>query len=270
MIDGYFNITDIFLQIFQNNLHELWALLNFLFPKMFDSAKDFDVWFDADKCLSGDDKAVKRLHTILGAFMLRRIKSEVEKSLLPKIVLKVYVKMTELQRKTYMDVLLKKVKTVNSLGEASWKTIQMIVMELRKAANHPYLIDNVESGPPYTTDQRLVDSCGKMQVLDQLLAHLKEKNSRVVLFSQFTMMLDILEDHLIWKGYKYLRLTGHTNIKQRADDIDEFNAANSDIFIYMISTRAGSLGIFSGHFKSIYILFESILHQLSRYQFGNS
>lgn len=209
---------------------------------MFDSATDFDKWFDADEFLSGNENGVERLHVILNAFMLRRIKSDVEKSLLPKKELKLYVKMTELQRETYINVLLKKVKTVNSLGEANWKTIQMIAMELRKAANHPYLIDSIEPGPPYTTDEHLVNSCGKLQVLDQLLAMLKAKKSRVVLFSQFKIMLNIIEDYLEWKGHKFLRLDGSSKIEKRAADIDEFNAPNSDVFIYMISTRAGSLG----------------------------
>lgn len=224
-------------------MHELWALLNFLLPDIFNDAKDFDAWFQVDDCLSGNDVIVEQLHTILDTFMLRRIKADVETSLLPKKEFKLYVNMTELQRQTYINVLLKKVTTINALGEVSWKVLQHILMELRKAANHPYLVDNVEPGPPYTTDQHLIDCCGKMQILDQLLEMQKTKGSRVVLFSQFVIMLNIIEDYLWWKGYKYLRLDGRTPVEQRAIDIDSFNAPNSDIFIYIISTRAGSLGM---------------------------
>lgn len=227
---------------FQNNLHELWVLLNYLLPDIFANAKDFDTWFDSDVCLSGNQKVVQRLHGILGTFMLRRIKADVEKSLLPKQESKLYVGMTDLQRKTYIDVLLRKVKTINSLGEVSMKVINMIVMELRKAANHPYLIDEIEP-KPYTTDQHLVDSCGKLKVLDQLLERLKSQGSRVVLFSQFVIVLNIIEDYLVWKGYKFCRLDGSTPLAQRASDVDDFNAPNSDIFIFMISTRAGNLGM---------------------------
>ena len=81
----------------QNNLHELWALLNFLLPDLFDSAEDFDSWFDTDHCL-GDETVVNRLHGILRPFLLRRVKSEVETSLLPKKELKVFVEMTPFQR----------------------------------------------------------------------------------------------------------------------------------------------------------------------------
>ncbi|XP_055320960.1 chromatin-remodeling complex ATPase chain Iswi-like [Sitodiplosis mosellana] len=227
----------------QNNLHELWALLNFLLPEVFASADDFDTWFDADDCLRGNHSIVQRLRTILQPFMLRRIKAEVEKSLLPKIETKLFVRLTPLQHKVYKTVLLKEVKKINAFGEESTKAINMIVQELRKAANHPYLIDNIEPGPPYTTDMHLVTSCGKMLILDKLLAKLKSQGSRVVMFSQFTMLLDILEDYLGWRGYEYRRLDGQTPYEEREESIDQFNAENSDIFVFIISTRAGGLGI---------------------------
>lgn len=128
---------------FQNNLHELWSLLNYLLPNVFASSDDFDTWFDSDNCLRGNDDIVKRLHTILRPFMLRRIKSEVEKSLLPKIELKLFVGLTTIQRETYKKVLMKDVQTISSLGKASQKAINNILMELRKVANHPYLIEGI-------------------------------------------------------------------------------------------------------------------------------
>lgn len=81
-----------------------------------------------------------------------------------------------------------------------------------------------------------------MRVLDQLLTQLKTEGSRVVLFSQFKIMLDIIEDYLEWKGYEFRRLDGNKQMDQRSKDIDDFNAENSNIFIYIISTRAGGLG----------------------------
>lgn len=186
-------------------MHELWSLLNFLLPDVFVSADDFDTWFDSDDCLRGNNDIVQRLRKILQPFMLRRIKAEVEKSLLPKKELKLFVGLTTIQRETYKKVLSKEVMKVNAFGEESAKPLNFIVQELRKAANHPYLIDGTEPGPPYTTDQHLVDSCGKMMVLDKLLAKLKAQGSRVVMFSQFVIMLDILEDYLNWRGYDYRR-----------------------------------------------------------------
>lgn len=211
-------------------------------PDVFASADDFDTWFDSDDCLRGNHDIVQRLRAILKPCMLRRMKAEVEKSLLPKIELKLFIKLTPLQHETYKTVLLKEVKKIDAFGQQSTKAIHMILQELRKAANHPYLIDNIEPGPPYTTDMHLITSCGKMLYLDKLLANLKSKGSRVVLFSQFTMMLDIIEDYLVWRGYEYRRLDGQTPYEQRAESIDQFNAENSNIFVFIISTKAGGLG----------------------------
>lgn len=149
--------------------------------------------------------------------------------------------MTALQHDVYCRVLRKEVVHVNMMGEHSLKTISNIMMELRKAANHPYLIDNVEP-QPFTTDENLMSCCGKMMLLDKLLTKLKGQGSRVLIFSQFVMVLNILDDYLNWRGHKYSRLDGSTTYEQRALDIDAFNAPNSDTFVYLISTKAGGLG----------------------------
>jgi len=75
------------------------------------------------------------------------------------------------------------------------------VMQLRKCCNHPYLFDGAEPGPPYTTDQHIIDNAGKMVVLDKLLKRMKEQGSRVLLFSQMSRVLDILEDYCVFRGY---------------------------------------------------------------------
>lgn len=116
-------------------------------------------------------------------------------------------------------------------------------MQLRKCCNHPYLFDGAEPGPPYTTDQHLVDNCGKMAVLDKLLPKLKEQDSRCLIFSQMTRVLDILEDYCMWRGYQYCRLDGSTAHEEREKSIYEFNKPDSDKFLFMLSTRAGGLGI---------------------------
>lgn len=96
----------------QNNLHELWALLNFLLPDVFNSSEDFDNWFDTNNCL-GDDSLVKRLHAVLKPFLLRRIKSEVEKSLLPKKELKIFLGLSKMQREWYTKILMKELDVIN-------------------------------------------------------------------------------------------------------------------------------------------------------------
>ncbi|XP_072376431.1 chromatin-remodeling complex ATPase chain Iswi [Diabrotica undecimpunctata] len=226
----------------QNNLHELWALLNFLLPDVFNSSDDFDAWFNTSQCL-GDNALVERLHAVLKPFLLRRLKAEVEKRLKPKKELKVYVGLSKMQREWYTKVLMKDIDIVNGAGKVEKMRLQNILMQLRKCTNHPYLFDGAEPGPPYTTDEHLVYNCGKMVLLDKLLPKLKEQDSRVLIFSQMTRMLDILEDYCHWRQYQYCRLDGQTPHEDRQRQINEYNEENSQKFIFMLSTRAGGLGI---------------------------
>ncbi|KAF5891766.1 SWI/SNF-related matrix-associated actin-dependent regulator of chromatin subfamily A member 5-like, partial [Clarias magur] len=226
----------------QNNLHELWSLLNFLLPDVFNSASDFDSWFDTNNCL-GDQKLVERLHAVLRPFLLRRIKQEVEKSLPPKKEVKIYLGLSKMQREWYTRILMKDIDILNSAGKMDKMRLLNILMQLRKCCNHPYLFDGAEPGPPYTTDTHLVTNSGKILALDKLLPKLHEQGSRVLIFSQMTRVLDILEDYCMWRGYVYCRLDGNTPHEDRHQAIEKFNAPNSTKFIFMLSTRAGGLGI---------------------------
>ncbi|XP_053398932.1 SWI/SNF-related matrix-associated actin-dependent regulator of chromatin subfamily A member 5-like isoform X1 [Mercenaria mercenaria] len=224
----------------QNNLHELWALLNFLLPDVFNSADDFDSWFNTSEM---NKELVERLHGVLRPFLLRRLKSEVEKRLLPKKETKVFVGLSKMQREWYTKILMKDIDVVNGAGKSDKMRLLNILMQLRKCANHPYLFDGAEPGPPYTTDKHLVDNCGKMVILDKLLPRLQSEGSRVLIFSQMTRVLDILEDYCFWRNYNYCRLDGQTPHSERQVSIDEYNAPDSKKFIFMLSTRAGGLGI---------------------------
>ncbi|XP_062844516.1 probable global transcription activator SNF2L1 [Trichomycterus rosablanca] len=226
----------------QNNLHELWSLLNFLLPDVFNSASDFDSWFDTNNCL-GDQKLVERLHIVLRPFLLRRIKQDVEKSLPPKKEVKIYLGLSKMQREWYTRILMKDIDILNSAGKMDKMRLLNILMQLRKCCNHPYLFDGAEPGPPYTTDTHLVTNSGKMLLLDKLLPKLHEQDSRVLIFSQMTRVLDILEDYCMWRGFEYCRLDGNTPHEDRQEAIETFNAPNSSKFIFMLSTRAGGLGI---------------------------
>lgn len=167
----------------QNNLHELWALLNFLVPDVFGSDEDFNEIFDQNKCLDQDQDIVKKLHQVLKPFLLRRLKSEVEKRLLPKQETKLYVGLSGMQRQLYTKILMKDIDLLNTTtSKAERVRLLNILMQLRKCCNHPYLFDGVEPGPPYTTDKHLVDNCGKMMLLDKLLSRLKTQGSRVLIF----------------------------------------------------------------------------------------
>ena len=122
----------------QNNLHELWALLNFLLPEVFSHADTFDDFFKSDGSLLEDD-IVKRLHRILRPFLLRRLKIDVEKSLLPKIETILYIGLTEMQRYWYTKILSKDAVSLNSMGGGGKVQLLNTLMQLRKVCNHPYV-----------------------------------------------------------------------------------------------------------------------------------
>uniref|UniRef100_A0A803Q572 Uncharacterized protein n=1 Tax=Cannabis sativa TaxID=3483 RepID=A0A803Q572_CANSA len=224
----------------QNNLHELWSLLNFLLPEIFSSAETFDEWFQ----ISGENdqqEVVQQLHKVLRPFLLRRLKSDVEKGLPPKKETILKVGMSQMQKQYYKALLQKDLEVVNAGGER--KRLLNIAMQLRKCCNHPYLFQGAEPGPPYTTGDHLITNAGKMVLLDKLLPKLKERDSRVLIFSQMTRLLDILEDYLMFRGYLYCRIDGNTGGEDRDASIDAFNKPGSEKFVFLLSTRAGGLGI---------------------------
>ncbi|XWS53661.1 hypothetical protein CRYUN_Cryun10bG0019800 [Craigia yunnanensis] len=224
----------------QNNLHELWSLLNFLLPEIFSSAETFDEWFQ----ISGENdqqEVVQQLHKVLRPFLLRRLKSDVEKGLPPKKETILKVGMSQMQKQYYRALLQKDLEVVNAGGER--KRLLNIAMQLRKCCNHPYLFQGAEPGPPYTTGDHLITNAGKMVLLDKLLPKLKERDSRVLIFSQMTRLLDILEDYLMFRGYLYCRIDGNTGGDDRDASIEAFNKPGSEKFVFLLSTRAGGLGI---------------------------
>jgi SNF2 family DNA or RNA helicase len=114
-----------------------------------------------------------------------------------------------------------------------------VLMQLRKVCNHPYLFDNFE----YPLDDNLIRTSGKFDLIDRMLPKLKAAGHRVLIFSQMTQLLTILEDYMTFRGYKYLRLDGTTKADDRAALLQKFNAPDSEYFVFMLSTRAGGLGL---------------------------
>jgi SWI/SNF-related matrix-associated actin-dependent regulator of chromatin subfamily A member 5 len=226
----------------QNNLHELWALLNFLLPDIFGDAEQFDEWFSLSDD-GGKDNVIKKLHTVLRPFMLRRVKKDVAGMLPPKKETKLYVGLTPMQQEWYKKVLQKQAFELNSLGGPDRVRLLNVLMQLRKVCNHPYLFDGAEPGPPYSDGPHLWENSGKMMLLHKLLPKLKNNGSRVLIFSQMTRVLDILEDYFRFIGHGYCRIDGNTDGEKRDSQMEEFNAEGSDKFAFLLSTRAGGLGI---------------------------
>ena len=232
----------------QNNLHELWSLLNFLLPEIFSSSDDFDEWFNLGQTeveMTETEKekrnqnVIQQLHRILKPFLLRRIKKEVEKSLPPKIEIHVQVGITEQQKKIYRD-LLKKGMIEKGNSVTHYKNI---LIQLRKVCNHPYLFENIEDENSDQIEDHLVKVSGKMIFVDKLLKRTIADGGQTLIFSGFTTMLDILEDYCYMREFDYCRLDGNTCLDERERQIEEFTAPGSPKRIFLISTRAGGLGL---------------------------
>ncbi|KAJ1450783.1 SNF2 family N-terminal domain-containing protein [Pelagophyceae sp. CCMP2097] len=235
----------------QNNLHELWALLNFLLPDVFASSSQFDEWFDLDvEDDSAKKQMIQQLHKLLRPFVLRRLKADVEKSLPPKSETILFTTLTKTQKEVYRGLLKRDIGSLlasnddgGATSSASRGTISNIAMQLRKCCNHPYLFQGVEDRTQPALGEHLVQNCGKFVLLDKLLKRLKERGHRVLVFSQMTALLDVLEDFMNMRGYEYCRIDGGTSYEDRDELIEAYNRPGSSKFVFLLSTRAGGLGI---------------------------
>lgn len=169
----------------------------------------------------------------------------------PAPLLRRYVEITNFQKRCYR-ALLEQNRELLLKGAASCvagPSFNNVSMQLRHCCNHPFLIKGVlqaeglESASDAVWLERLVASSGKLVLLDKLLPHLKAKGSRVLLFSQFKVLLDIIEDYVRLRGFQYERLDGGVTGERRQAAIDRFCAEGSASFIFLLGTRAGGVGI---------------------------
>ncbi|XP_066520471.1 chromodomain-helicase-DNA-binding protein 1-like [Hoplias malabaricus] len=222
----------------QNNLQELYSLLSFIQPSLFPSeATEEFICTYAD--VQTEHSVAEELHEVLQPFLLRRVKSEVAADLPKKTELVVYHGMSALQKKYYKAVLMKDLDAFGS-DQSNKTRLLNILVQLRKCVNHPYLFDGVEP-EPFEMGEHLVEASGKLSLLDTMLAYLLEGGHRVLLFSQMTRMLDILQDYLEYRGYSYERLDGSVRGEERNLAIKNFST--KDVFIFLLSTRAGGVGM---------------------------
>lgn len=192
----------------QNNLHELWALLNFLMPNIFNDSEEFDKVFDLNSASEEhQQRIVKQIHQILRPFVLRRLKSEIEFKLPPKKEIYLYVGLSNLQKSMYKQILTKNIDVVNGVTKDKIQLLN-ILMQLKKVCNHPYLFPKVEKGPPYEEGEHLVYNSMKLKIMDVLLRKLYNEGSKVLIFSQMTTLLNILDDYCRYRGYLYCRIDG--------------------------------------------------------------
>eukprot|EP00658_Telonema_sp_P-2_P033936 TRINITY_DN24817_c0_g1_i1.p1 TRINITY_DN24817_c0_g1~~TRINITY_DN24817_c0_g1_i1.p1 ORF type:complete len:804 (+),score=279.94 TRINITY_DN24817_c0_g1_i1:46-2412(+) len=302
----------------QNNLNELWSLLNFILPTIFESLATFQSWFDFDESNVNDteriiqqeqeSQIVAKLHEILKPFMLRRQKKDVDLEIPRKKEIIVYCPSSETQINMYRNILMyrsinppesddeaeflgrgqrarddvcydeeavterqwcravdneqdieefeqsvvsakhgatkKNMKQTEPLSRTSSKKIKKtslnnMLMQLRKVCNHPYLFEEKDTE---ITDDAIIECSGKMQMLDRLLPRLFAGGHKVLVFSQMTKMLSIIEDYFLHKGMNYCRIDGSTNLEDRQQQMDDFNT-DPNVSCFLLSTRAGGLGI---------------------------
>ncbi|XP_022089651.1 chromodomain-helicase-DNA-binding protein 1-like [Acanthaster planci] len=226
----------------QNNLTELYSLLSFVAPGIFRSSLKEKFLEEYENMT--DDAVKNDLHSILLPFLLRRTKNEVVLDIPKKSEVILYHGLSALQKKLYKAVLTKDYEAFQEQDPASQRPktrLMNVLMQLRKVVDHPYLFDGVEP-EPFQLGEHLVDSSGKLHLLDKLLTFLKQRNHKVLLFSQMTRMLDILQDYLGFRGYSYERLDGSVRSEERFLAIRNFNEQD-ETFAFLLSTKAGGQGL---------------------------
>lgn len=242
----------------QNNLSELWAMLNFVLPNIFKSVKSFDEWFNTPFANTGGQEkidlteeeqilVIRRLHKVLRPFLLRRLKKDVEKELPDKQERVIKCQTSALQRKLYAQL-----QHSNKLmvgdgkgGKTGMRGLSNMLMQLRKLCNHPFVFEEIEQqiNPSKANNDLIWRTAGKFELLDRVLPKFLQTGHRILMFFQMTQIMDIMEDFMRLRGFKYLRLDGGTKSDERADLLKLFNAEGSEYFCFLLSTRAGGLGL---------------------------
>jgi len=248
----------------QNKLPELWSLLNFLLPSIFKACDTFEQWFNAPFAITGEKVElneeetiliIRRLHKVLRPFLLRRLKKDVESQLPDKVEYIIKCEMSGLQRALYTHMQEKGVMLTDAPKKegkgGGAKALMNTIMQLRKLCNHPFMFQHIEESyarhtgmhTDVVTGPDIFRASGKFELLDRIFPKMKRSGHRILLFCQMTQLMTILEDFLSWRGYKYLRLDGTTKSEERGEMLSQFNAKGSEYFIFLLSTRAGGLGL---------------------------
>ncbi|PJF16868.1 DNA excision repair protein [Paramicrosporidium saccamoebae] len=238
----------------QNNLIELWSLMDFVYPGRLGTLNVFKAeialpinaggYLNASSLLVQTSyKCACILKDLIAPYLLRRVKADVAQSLPEKQEQVLFCQLTEYQRELYEHYIQSEDVRAILSGE---KNILAGIDILRKICNHPSLL-RVEDEQLYglthisvPTDPNL--KSGKLNVLTSILQHWHANGHRVLLFSQTRQMLNIIEDFIVQSNFRHLRMDGTTPIHQRMALVDEFNGKR-DIFIFLLTTKVGGLGI---------------------------
>uniref|UniRef100_A0A1I8EZQ0 Helicase n=1 Tax=Wuchereria bancrofti TaxID=6293 RepID=A0A1I8EZQ0_WUCBA len=227
----------------QNNINELYSLLSLIDTKRFPLLDEQQ--FVAKYRNTYD--TVTELQHMLSKYLIRRTKQMLRIKIPDSSEVVLYHGITEMQKNIYRAILRKNYQYFENVDDkkiehtGSKLSLLNVLMQLRKCVAHPYLFDGVEP-EPFKEGDHLFEVSGKFFLLDRLLTFLFAKGHRVLIFSQMTRVLDITQDYLIYKGYNYQRLDGSVRAEERFAAVNHFQT-NSDIFCFLLSTRAGGLGL---------------------------
>ncbi|XP_077244441.1 protein CHROMATIN REMODELING 4-like [Tasmannia lanceolata] len=227
----------------QNNIGEMYNLLNFLQPVSFPSLSAFEENFND---LTTAEK-VEELKKLVSPHMLRRLKKDAMQNIPPKTERMVPVELSSIQAEYYRALLTKNYQILRNIGKGvPQQSMLNIVMQLRKVCNHPYLIPGTEpdSGSVEFLQEMRIKASAKLTLLHSMLKILNKEGHRVLIFSQMTKLLDILEDYLaIEFGPKsFERVDGSVSVADRQAAIARFNQDRAR-FVFLLSTRSCGLGI---------------------------
>ena len=236
----------------QNDVQEFWTLLNFIDP---DGFGDPDEFYEKYGDMKSKDR-IDELHEQIRPYILRRLKEDVEKSVPPKEETLIEVELTVMQKQYYRALFEKNVAFLQKTKKRAidGPSLNNLAMQLRKCCNHVFLLNGVEDDirkedAHYNLSEAdmLVKGSGKLVLLDKLLPRLKEQGHRILLFSQFKIMLDVLEDYFRERKMNFERIDGSITGHRRQQAIDRFQKppveGREAPFIMMLSTRAGGVGI---------------------------
>ena len=225
----------------QNNLEELFMLMHFIDPKQF---KEDDIETFLEKYSDINEKnQIEELHRILKPHLLRRMKHDVLKQLPPKKEQIVLVEMSNEQKDVYKALLTSNFKMLSSKVKSRVSGLKSLLMDLRKCCLHPSLITKNYSSLTKKKIDVFTKLSGKLHLLERMLEKLFKGGHRVLIYSQFTTVLDMIEEWLELKGIDSLILDGSVKGKDRQEAVDAFNSEKETYSVFLLSTRAGGLGI---------------------------
>lgn len=220
----------------ENSLAELWSIFDFTMPGYLYGYRKFKESFETPIIKDEDSYKTKKLKMLIEPFILRRIKEEVLTELPEKTVTVLNSEMEEEQQKIYMSYMAEaREEVANEIVANGFEKNQMkilaLLMRLRQICCHPSLfINNYEGGS------------GKLNQCMEIIKDAVQGNHKILLFSGYTSMFDILEEELKKENIKYFKLTGQTKVTERIELVDEFNE-NSEIKVFLISLKAGGTGL---------------------------